>query len=400
MQKELQTFADERLGQVASGSDRTEQPLTMAFERVEDTLRLDSRTGLARLAQDTGGFLFESSNDLVSAFRRIDEDHQFHYLLTYSPARQAFDGAFREIRVKVRRPGTQVFARKGYRALPAPDAVDTGSYDAPALALVEQRPIPNAFALGASAFSFPDPARPGLTPVVVKVKTDVFRFTVDDLRGTYSAQAAVVVRVRDARGDEVQTLSQQYLLAGDVKDVEAARRGEILFYREAELPPGVYTIESIAYDAIARQGSVRIATLTVPAERAWLPMSSLVLVSRAEEVSDAPPAAPGAAPFYVGRTLLYPNAGEPIQKSATGGLAFYFALYARAAGLRASAELMQNGRVLAEAPVTLPPAGDARVQHVGRLPIAALPAGTYELRIRVTDGTRTESRSAYFTLRD
>lgn len=400
LQKELQTFADERLAQVASGGDRTELPLTMAFERVEDTLRLDSRTGLARLAQDTGGFLFESSNDLTSAFRRIDEDHQFHYLLTYSPVRQAFDGAFREIRVKVRRPGTQVFARKGYRALPAPDAADTGSYDAPALALVEQRPIPNAFPLGASAFSFPDPNRPGLTPVVVKVKTDAFRFTVDERRGTYSAQAAIVVRVRDARGDEVQTLSQQYLLAGDVKDVEAARRGEILFYREADLTPGVYTIESVAYDAIARQGSVRIATLSVPAERAWLPMSSLVLVSRAEEVSDAPSVTPGSAPFYVGRTLLYPSVDEPIRKSATADLAFYFAIYARATGLQVSAQLMQNGRVVADAPVTLPAATGSRVQHVGRLPIGALPAGTYELRIRVTDGAREESRSAYFTVRE
>jgi hypothetical protein len=61
---------------------------------------------------------------------------------------------------------------------------------------------------------------------------------------------------------------------------------------------------------------------------------------------------------------------------------------------------MQNGRVLAEAPVTLPPAASSRVQHVGRLPIGTLPAGTYELRIRVTDGLREESRSAYFTVRD
>jgi hypothetical protein len=35
------------------------------------------------------------------------------------------------------------------------------------------------------------------------------------------------------------------------------------------------------------------------------------------------------------------------------------------------------------------------VQHVGRLPIGALPAGTYELRIKVGE----LSRSAYFTLR-
>ena len=67
------------------GSDRTNQPLTMAFERVEDTLNLDSHTGLAKLAEDTGGFLVEDSNDLSSAFKRIDEDNQFHYLLTYAP---------------------------------------------------------------------------------------------------------------------------------------------------------------------------------------------------------------------------------------------------------------------------------------------------------------------------
>ncbi len=105
LQKEMEAFADERLAQIATGSDRTEQPLTMAFERVEDTLRLDSRTGLARLADDTGGFLVEQSNDLSSAFRRIDEDNQFHYLLTYSPTNAAFDGKFRAIQVKVRRPG-------------------------------------------------------------------------------------------------------------------------------------------------------------------------------------------------------------------------------------------------------------------------------------------------------
>ena len=46
----------------------------------------------------------------------------------------------------------------------------------------------------------------------------------------------------------------------------------------------------------------------------------------------------------------------------------------------------------------LPPATGSRVQHVGRLPIGALPAGTYELRIRVTDGGQEMSRTAFFTL--
>ena len=97
--KEMQGFVDERNSQLANGTDMTHQPLSMAFERVEDTFKLDSRTGLARLAEETGGFLIEQTNNLTSAFRRIDEDNHFHYLLTYTPSNTAFDGRFRTIAV-------------------------------------------------------------------------------------------------------------------------------------------------------------------------------------------------------------------------------------------------------------------------------------------------------------
>ena len=118
--KQLQEFTDDRMMQVLSGSSRSDQPMTRGFERVEDMVRLDSRTGLARLAEDTGGFLVEQSNNLTPAFRRIDEDNQFHYMLSYTPRNTVFDGKFRQIVVKSRRAGAQVFARKGYRATRAP----------------------------------------------------------------------------------------------------------------------------------------------------------------------------------------------------------------------------------------------------------------------------------------
>jgi hypothetical protein len=66
--------------------------------------------------------------------------------------------------------------------------------------------------------------------------------------------------------------------------------------------------------------------------------------------------------------------------------------------MRADVQLLRNGQTLADAPLALPPANGSRVQHVGRFPIGALPAGTYELRIRVTDGRREVSRTAFFTL--
>jgi VWFA-related protein len=158
--KTIDELGEERLMQVASGSNRTSQPLMLQFERVEDMMKLDSRAGLARLAEDTGGFLVEGSNDLSSAFRRIDEDHQFHYLVTYSPTNASFDGTFRTIAVKVRRPGTEVFARKGYRATRAPGSLGA-SYEEPAVRLLNGTQLPNAFPMRAAGFSFPDPARPG-----------------------------------------------------------------------------------------------------------------------------------------------------------------------------------------------------------------------------------------------
>jgi len=391
--KEMTNFVEDRSMQTTMGSDRSDQPMTMAMERVQDTIQLDSRSGLAKLSEETGGFLVERSNDLSSAFKRIDEDNQFHYLLTYSPKNATFDGRFRAIRVGVRRGGAHVFARKGYRAVRTSPSADSGSNETPALALLDHAPLPNAFPVHAAAFSFPDPEMGGHTAFAVHVSTTSLLFSVDANRATYSSQATVLVRVRDGDGHQVQTFSQEYLLTGEAKDVEAAKLGEILFYREAQLPPGVYTVESIVFDAAARRASARVATLTVPplAPMAF-GMSSLVLVSKTEEISDRTPV---TSPLAVGRTLLYPNLGEPIVNGPGRELPFFFTLYGEVGARRATAALLHNGQVVAEAPLQLTEPTGSRVQHVGRFPIGALPPGTYELRIKVGE----LSRSAYFTLR-
>jgi len=401
LKREMDGFVDDRFGQLGIGSDRTQQPLSMGFERVEDTLRLDNRTGLARLAEDTGGFLVEQSNDLSAAFRRIDEDNQFHYLLTYSPTNTIFDGKYRSIRVRVKRPSTQVFARRGYRAVRRVGNSDAAVFEGPALAILDGGRLPNAFPVYAGSFNFPDPARPGLTPVLVHVRTDALHFTIDQRKSTYSSRSAIVVRVKDATGQEAQRLSQNYLLSGDARDVETARQGDIIFYRELDLDPGIYTIEAVVFDAGAQHGSARVTTLSIPAGGRGPAMSSLVLVNRIEETAKSPqPAAAARPPLYVGQTLLYPNLGEPISKAAVQQLPFYFALYGVAGNVGIKAQLLRNGQALAEAPVALPGIAGPRVQHVGRLPIASLPAGIYQLRIVMTSAGQELSRTAFFTLVD
>ena len=398
--KQMVEFGEERLEQVASGSDHTNRPLTRDLERVEDLVRLDSRSGLARLSADTGGILIADSNDLTSAFKRIDEDNQFHYMLSYSPSNNTFDGKFRTIDVKVKRPGVDVFSRKGYRAIRSTRPGDITTYETPALALLDKTPLPNAFPMRAAGFTFPDPAHPGLSPVIVHFDTDVLEFNVDQQRATYSAQAIVLVRIRNADGQTVHKLSQQYILSGDSKDIDAAKHGTILFYRQPDLLPGVYSMETIVLDPLTGKSSARVSTLDVPAtDSKTLGMSSLVLVNRTEETGTAPENTV-SAPLFVGKTLIYPNAGEPIAKSSTNTLSFYFTLYGEVEGAEATAELMKDGRVLAEAPLPLPAASGSRTQHVGKLPIGGLPPGTYELMIRVASNGRELSRTAFFTLQE
>ena len=418
--KEVNAMAEERLRQATSGADPTDGPIMRMVERTEDMLRYDSQGGLARLAEDTGGFLVRDTNNLRDALTRIDEDMRFHYLLSYAPKNDVLDGKFRTIGVKVKRPGVSVYARKGYRAVRTPRLPDL-SYEEPVLALLERSPLPNAFPSQAAAYNFPEATRPGLTPVVVRVTTESLQFEVDQEKGAYSAQAAIVARVRDANGGVVHKLSQQYVLSGHAKDVEAAKNGEILFYREVELDPGVYQVESMVYDANAEKGSARVSTITVPPRAALrrLRMSSLVLVARTEQTEDVPAAEdgrgaapsadedgraaqaaePARPPFYYGSTLLYPNVGEPIRRDRDK-LPFYFVVYPTRdrCACTARISLLKNGQSLADTEMRLQGEDDERLQHVGELPIGQLPSGTYELRVTVGDGRDQETRSTFFTL--
>jgi hypothetical protein len=56
------------------------------------------------------------TNDLVSGLERVADGLSAYYLLGYSSPNTKWDGGFRRIDVKVKRPGVVVQARRGYRA--------------------------------------------------------------------------------------------------------------------------------------------------------------------------------------------------------------------------------------------------------------------------------------------
>jgi VWFA-related protein len=183
------------------------------MERNEDVLRLNPRTSVALLAQQTGGFLVENTNDLAGAFRQVDSDRRFHYLLTYTPKNTDFDGKWRSILVRV--PGRRVTirTRAGYLAAHAPVTLPLLAYEGPALAALQQSPAPLDLPLRATALVFPGASQSRVV-VLAATDADALRFEHDAKTRTYRTDFNVLARIVDAGGEVIRQSSQPYRLSG------------------------------------------------------------------------------------------------------------------------------------------------------------------------------------------
>ncbi len=71
---------------------------------------------LMTLAAATDGIAVMNSNDIEGGLKRMAADLTSYYLLGYYSTNAKLDGKFRSIKVRVKRPGVDVRARRGYRA--------------------------------------------------------------------------------------------------------------------------------------------------------------------------------------------------------------------------------------------------------------------------------------------
>lgn len=93
---------DGSIGGVSMGSDRA------MLGQTQDTLK--------SLAEESDGRAILNTNALREGLEQMLKDSSFYYLLGYS-ANSKMDGKFHQIKVRVKRPGVNIRARKGYWAL-------------------------------------------------------------------------------------------------------------------------------------------------------------------------------------------------------------------------------------------------------------------------------------------
>lgn len=376
------------------------RPMTAMLERNEDLLKLNPQSGLNQLANETGGAFIGDTNNIGGRLRQVDEDLHSYYLVTYSPANQNVDGKFRQISVKLKKGDHEVQTRKGYFAVNATGYVPMLYYESPALVAINKTPAPNAFPIKALGFNFPDPSRPLRNIVEVQAASNSFTFIEDKAKKTFSTNFTILALIKDQSKQVVGKLSRQYVLSGPLDKMKATQSGAVLFYKETDLPPGRYEIETVAYDQPTDKASVRRSTLEVPeVDETKLRLSTVSIINRVEQV---PASQKAESPFQIGEVMLYPNLGDAFKKSTTKQVGFHFVVYP-AKGEKTIPQLtlqvLQGSKMPADLQLKLPaPDAQGRIQFASALPIDSLNPGTYELRITVKDVQTSVTRSQIFVI--
>ena len=104
------------------GLEVFDSPISAPLPLAVDLARIRARTDMLRtLAENTDGVAVVNTNDLGGAMKRIVDDLSNYYLLGYYSTGK-LDGRFHSISVRVKRPGVQVRARRGYLASTPADA--------------------------------------------------------------------------------------------------------------------------------------------------------------------------------------------------------------------------------------------------------------------------------------
>ena len=362
--REINSLMSRRMQQMGSRNDNgTSGPYTKALEKNEDLLRLDPRSGLGELADETGGFLIHDTNDLTSGLRRINDDMRGYYLITYTPKNGDYDGRFRQISLKLSHSNFEVQTRKGYYAVESVGNLPVLDYEAPAIAAA-RKPHSDSkpFSLRAEALSFPATNRAGLALVVAEARISSFTFTPSTDQKTYNADFSIVALVKNQADEVVQKMSQHYLMTGLMENLEVAKKSELLFYRETQLPPGSYNVKVIAHDRSTNKVDVQSSLLEVPnSDQAKPRMSSVAVLKRAERLTAEEQKQD--QPFHFGELLVYPNLGEPVNRSMAKQLAFFFTAWparGSTSPLQCTVEILQKTRPLGQTSTQLPAAENQR----------------------------------------
>jgi len=400
----LQNAAASSARNVTSSTQGISMDQAQAADQALDAGRRDTQLTIKMLAEETGGVLIANTNDFRAPIRKVTEDVQSYYEITYDPQIQKYDGSFRKVAVKTDIANLKVQSRAGYFALP-PNMTQSGapmlaSYEVPLLQALDAQPLKNDFAFESTAMHY----RMGngeKCEVVVDIPVGGFTFEENKQAGYFDGKLAYVAVVKGADGQVVKKLRQEVPLRVTPDKIEAYKAASHFIYNEpVDLPPGQYTLDTAVLDMNSQKLSAHKASFTVPAPSGTLSMSSVALI-RSTKLKDAGTKADD--PLLMADKVITPTVNPVMKKSDYTAISFYLNIYPDKKNAEKPKLVMvfsKDGQMLgkADAPQLGEPDAQGRIQYVANAPAAALPTGKWQIHFLAQQGQESADEAVDFTL--
>lgn len=388
----IRNAAGATMGNVSSSTQGVSTDNAKAVDYAIDAGKSDTQNAIAMLSAQTGGMLIANTNDFRTPIRKVEEDIQSYYEITYDPQIQKYDGAFRKVLVKTDMADLKVQSRAGYFALPANLAHSTGpvlaSYEVPLLKALDETPLAQNFNFQSAAMHFRTTG--GSTcEVVVDIPVGGITLEENKAAGYYEGKLAYVAVVKDASGTVVKKLRQEVPMKVTPDKLEAYKAASHFIYNEGfNLPPGHYSLETAVIDMTSQKVSARKEAFDVPDNSPALGVSSAIFV-RNMKAKD--PAAKPDDPLVTADGVLMPSVGPVVKKSEDPNLHFYVTIYPDKKSSdkpKMTMEFTKDGKLLAALAAPPPGAPDAqgRIQYPATIPDGGFPPGTYSVRFVAQQG--------------
>jgi VWFA-related protein len=372
---------------------------SMATDTGLDALRANPQVAMSEIAERTGGFLATNTNDLRVPLRRAMQEMANYYEITYRPANDRYDGAFRKIEVRVKKPGWSIRARDGYFAFP-PDAHDVLlPYEIPLLKAIAGRPLPSAMNYQAAALRFrPDPGGVQMALVVQTALKDI-TFTKQDNGRRFRTHLSALTMLKAQDGAVAARLARDLPLEIPAERFDEFHGGEFIVMQEARVPAGHYTLESALSDRESGRTGARRTALVVPSQPGGVRLSSLVLVRRVDESAQTEL----SDPFQVTGGRVVPWLTDTFERAPGKPLVVYFTIYPMDlpdAKPKLTIEVLADDVPVARVSPALPePLEDGSIRYVASVAGDTLLPGLHEIRMTVEQAGTIARESLLVTIR-
>lgn len=390
-------------GAVNVGVKSASDDLAGNLETVADITRANPQMNLSYIAESTGGALIANMNDFRDPLRKVVEDLETHYEISYSPGIKTYDGSFHNISVKLKESGFHVQSRSGYFALPptlGPSA-ELKAYEIPLLKALSSEVLPRDFAFRAVAMHFRDEKKQPQYVLTIDVPFSEITLTPKDK--SFEGHFAYEVLLKDDSGEVVRKFQSEVPLLVPADKLDALKQSRYIYTEPFRLPPGHYTLEAAVLDSQkGNRLSARKTSLIVPPANSSLQLSSVTFVRNVGEMHPKEGDLKPDNPLQVGSRVISPDLA-PVASRSASNLSFYVVAYTDTSINEAPSlvmELSQGGVVLGATKIGLgKPDDQGRIQYLGTIPAGALSPGDYTVRFVLQQGTERAQEAAFFKVK-